>query len=123
MENDNMDFQICDVEYGIVLSHDLTMAEITAEVIFNATRNQTLVACVKIDNMEMIPSFRVPAQVGGNRVKIKPFRIFNPRIRQNGDPEDIKIYEMELILGNSEDNFLAHTGKLTITPECATVAK
>ncbi len=113
-----MDFRICDVEYMIVLKNDLSMAEITPVLVMDATKSQTLIATVTIDNMEMIPSFRVPAQAGSNRITIKSFRIFNPLVRQPDDPADIKTYEMELLLGTSGDQLISHRSKIAITPEC-----
>ena len=113
-----MDFEIHDVEYTIVLADDFSMAEITPELIFTATRNQTLVASVSIDHLEMIPSFRVAAQTGNNRIVIKSFRIFNPRVKLPQDPDGVKIYAMELQLASGADNFLSHNKDMTITPEC-----
>ncbi|MDD3119021.1 MAG: hypothetical protein PHQ27_07580 [Victivallales bacterium] len=114
-----MDFEICDVEYTVVLADDFSVAEITPELIFTATRDQTLVASVNIDHLEMIPSFRVAARAGNNRVMIRSFRIFNPRIRQPEDPEGVKIYALELQLASSVDCFKSHSKELTITPSGA----
>lgn len=113
-----MDFQICDVDYVVVLEGDFSMAVITPEVVFESERNQTLTAVVKIDNLEMIPSFRVSANAGSNRVAIKSFRIFNPLVRQLYDEEGVKMYEMELLLASGESSYTSHRKKIAITPEC-----
>lgn len=110
-------YTITDVEYLIDLREDHSMVLITPRLKVHSLISQALIGEVRLDGMDMIPSFKVNVEVGGNSFKLRPIKVFNPLIRHPEDDVRIKFYNMELMLFADYCPVQKHQRAICITTE------
>jgi hypothetical protein len=71
-------YKIKEVSYRIDMSEDNTEAFVTPVIDMETEQNLTLLAYLELDGHELIPSARLQAVKGENRIEMKYFRIVRP---------------------------------------------
>ncbi len=116
-------FEIIDVEYLISLAVDHSMALIKPQLKIGSSAKQVLVGEVRLDGIDMIPSFRVRVEVGENTVELKPITVYNPHVRMPEDEEGVKYYNMEVMLFASFSSAKIHSKAIAVTPDAPVISE
>ncbi len=116
-------FEIIDVEYLISLAVDHSMALITPQLRIGSAIKQVLVGEVRLDGIDMIPSFRARVDAGENTVSLKPITVYNPHVRMPDDEEGVKYYNMEVMLFTTFSPTKIHSKAVAVTPDAPVISE
>jgi hypothetical protein len=90
--------EIARISYEIEMAEEKNrrLALITPVLDITSSAGRVLVACLKVDGHELLPSAKIEVREGGNKVRLHEVRIFNPLLSRHADPENIRQYKMTL---------------------------
>jgi hypothetical protein len=107
-------FKIGKVLYRVTLSDDATEAVVTPVVEIHTEEPLSLLACLSVDSLELLPSARVSAAPGGGAVEIKSVRLRRPEKSFPGGFRKPASYMMELRISHDGVSFVSSTEELVI---------
>lgn len=100
-------FTVNSVIYETFFDRDAEKALITPCVLVNADAEMTLIGCLKVDNHELIPSFRTSLVKGNNTFKLKSVKIIRPLPSPH-------LYRMELSFSSDGLNYHTELSEISI---------
>jgi len=102
---ENQDFKIISVNYEIVYDSILKIAAITPVIQASCTKNQLLIASIRIDGHELCPSLKLLLEEGDRGYVVPAVKIANPLLTDPGDETGSKDYKVTLRLHFSGEEF------------------
>jgi hypothetical protein len=114
-----MKFETCGVEvikvsYEVDFSANPRIAVITPVLEIHALENCIMIACLRVDGHELLPTDRVTLLPGSNLINLKYVKIVNPIRHLPEDAEDEHTYLMSLDLTPDGKIFKTFESKLAI---------
>ena len=92
----------------MVFDRDAERALITPCILAEADAEMTLIGCLKVDNHELLPSFRTSLSKGSNTFKLKSVKIIRPLPSPH-------LYRMELSFSSDGLNYHTESSEISIT--------
>jgi len=100
-------FIINSVIYETFFDRDAEKALITPCASVDTNAEMTLIGCLKVDNHELIPSFRVCLSKGNSTFRLKPVKIIRPLPSPH-------LYRMELFFSSDGLNYHTESSEISI---------
>ncbi len=91
IEIDNIDYEI-----EMTTANERRLAVITPVLDINSPARRVLIASLKVDGHELMPSDKVEVVEGRSRVRLRQVRIFNPLLSKAQDADNSIQYKMTL---------------------------
>lgn len=100
---ENSDFRISSVAYEIVYDSARKIATITPVIQVSCTKNQLLIASIRVDGHELRPSLKLLLEEGDRSYAVPGVKIANPLLTCPEDETGSKDYKITLRLHFSGD--------------------
>lgn len=95
---ENSDFKISSVDYQIIYDSGQKIATITPVIVAVCTKNQLLIASIRVDGHELRPSLKLFLEEGKHSYVIPYVKIANPLLTNPEDEPGSKDYKVTLRL-------------------------
>lgn len=114
---EKLGIEIAGISYEIEMSEEKNrrLALITPVLDITSSAGRVLVACLKIDGHELLPSAKIEVREGRSKVRLREVRIFNPLLSRHADPENIRQYKMTLEVSAEDGIFQNIDSYISIT--------
>lgn len=90
--------EIACISYEVEMSeaNKRRVAVITPVIDITSPACRILIACLKVDGHELLPSAKIEVREGRSQVRLREVRIFNPLLSRHTDQENSRQYKMTL---------------------------
>jgi hypothetical protein len=110
IEIDNIFYEI-----EITTANERRLAVITPALDINSPTRRMLIASLKVDGHELLPSAKIEVREGRSQVRLRQVRIFNPLLSQSPDPGSGRQYKMTLEVSAENGIFQSDESYISIT--------
>ena len=110
IEIDNIAYEI-----EITTANERRLAVITPVLYINSPARRVLIASLKVDGHELLPSDKVEVREGRSQVRLRQVRIFNPLLSQAQDAGHNIEYKMTLEVSAENGIFQSNDSYISIT--------
>ena len=99
--------EIAGISYEVQMSkaNERRVAVITPVLDITSPAGRVLVACLKVDGHELLPSAKIEVREGRSQVRLREVRIFNPLLSRQADQANSRQYKMTLEVSAEDDIF------------------
>lgn len=110
IEIDNIAYEI-----EMTTANERRLAVITPVLDINSPARRVLIASLKVDGHELLPSDKVDVMPGRTQVRLRQVRIFNPLLSRSQDTGNSIQYRMTLEVSAENGIFESHDSYIAIT--------
>ncbi len=109
IEIDNISYEI-----EMTTANERRLAVITPVLDINSPARRVLIASLKVDGHELLPSDKVNVVAGRSQVRLRQVRIFNPLLSKSTDTENSIQYKMTMELSAENGIFQSDESYISI---------